>query len=95
VRISWTSNAHSRLERIHAYYSEIDPRLARRIFRALKASVQRLSQFPTSGRIGEVPHTRELVVPNLPFIIVYRIAKDEIQILRVFHDAQQQHRRTS
>lgn len=45
----------------------------------------RLLDFPESGRIGQVPGTRELVVTNLPYIVVYRVNGDTVEILRVMH----------
>jgi plasmid stabilization system protein ParE len=44
-------------------------------------SVQRLATFPMSGRSGRVPGTRQLVVPNMPFIAAYAIDEERIVIL--------------
>jgi len=44
-----------------------------------------LTQFPEAGRAGRVEDTRELVIPRLPFIVPYRIANDQVQILAVHH----------
>ena len=43
--------------------------------------------FPHSGRPGHIPGTRELVISKLPYIVVYRISGDTVEILRVFHAA--------
>jgi toxin ParE1/3/4 len=40
------------------------------------------------GRAGRVRGTRELVVPGLPYIVIYRVRKDTIQIARILHGAQ-------
>ena len=47
-----------------------------------------LSQFPYKGRTGRVEGTRELPLPSLPFIVVYRIVKDDVEIANVVHGAQ-------
>jgi plasmid stabilization system protein ParE len=44
-------------------------------------------------RAGESPSsavetTRELVVPRLPYIAVYHVMDDEVQIIAAFHAAQ-------
>jgi toxin ParE1/3/4 len=39
------------------------------------------------GRLGRVPGTRELVIPETPFILPYRIQRDSIEILAVIHGA--------
>ena len=39
------------------------------------------------GRPGRIPGTRELVIPKTPFIVPYRLQRNVIQILRVYHGA--------
>ena len=55
----------------------------------IATSVQRLATFPMSGRSGRVPDTRELVISNFPFVVAYRIQKERIVILAIYHGAQQ------
>jgi plasmid stabilization system protein ParE len=43
--------------------------------------------IPKSGRPGRVSDTRELVVPETPFIAPYRVRDDRVEILAVFHGA--------
>jgi plasmid stabilization system protein ParE len=38
-----------------------------------------------SGRLGRIEGTRELVVPGLPYIILYSVAEDAILISAVIH----------
>jgi toxin ParE1/3/4 len=47
-----------------------------------------LATQPKMGRIGRVKGTRELVISRTPFIAVYRIAGQRIEILRFLHGAQ-------
>lgn len=49
---------------------------------------KKLSTFPLSGRAGALATTRELVVPRFPYIIVYRLSVDCIEIIGMFHAAQ-------
>ena len=51
-------------------------------------SVQSLQKFPKRGRPGRMTDTRELIVTNLPYIIVYRARRDAVEILRILHAAQ-------
>ena len=39
-------------------------------------------------RTGRVPLTRELIVGGTPWIIVYRVRADVVEIIRVLHGAQ-------
>ncbi|WP_207779334.1 type II toxin-antitoxin system RelE/ParE family toxin [Zavarzinia aquatilis] len=47
----------------------------------------RLSEHPHLGRAGRVADTRELVIPRTPYVAVYSIGPDAIDILAVFHGA--------
>jgi toxin ParE1/3/4 len=55
-----------------------------------------LTAQPEMGRIGRVKGTRELVISQTPFIVVYRIAVQckRIEILRFLHGAQKWPRRS-
>jgi plasmid stabilization system protein ParE len=57
------------------------------MFQAIRQTVRRLGRFPLSGRRGEIAGTLELVVPNWPYLIVYSVVNEDVQILRVFHTA--------
>jgi plasmid stabilization system protein ParE len=45
-----------------------------------------LDTLPDRGRIGRIAGTRELVFD--PFIIVYRVKAGGVEILRIYHAAQ-------
>ena len=47
-----------------------------------------LIEQPKMGRAGRVRGTRELVISRTPFIAVYRIEGERIEILRFLHGAQ-------
>jgi toxin ParE1/3/4 len=40
-----------------------------------------------AGREGRVAGTRELVIRGTPFIVAYRLERNEVQILAVMHAA--------
>ena len=44
--------------------------------------------FPRSGRLGQVQGTREVVVPGLPYIVVYTHDDIGVDIVAIFHGAQ-------
>jgi toxin ParE1/3/4 len=48
-----------------------------------------LTHFRTAGRPGRVEGTRELVLAPLPFVAVYEVLENEVQVLRILHGAQQ------
>ena len=85
--IVWTLNALEDLESLRLYLEaqagqSIMLSEAKRIWE----SVTRLGHFPDSGRPGRVPGTRELIVP--PYILPYRVRDERVEILDLFHSAQ-------
>ena len=60
----------------------------RRVANHIGAIINVFGTFPRAGHRGHIEGTLEMVVPRVPFVIVYRIATDEeISILRVYHIA--------
>ena len=53
----------------------------------IDGAVGRLADHPGSGRPGRISGTRELAIPNLHYIVAYRIRRERVQILRVLHAA--------
>ncbi len=53
----------------------------------VRAAVDGLVKHPAMGRPGRVPFTRELIIANTPFVVVYRIRTD-VEVIRVLHGAQ-------
>ena len=84
MTIRWLIAAERDLVDLSEYIVEDNPRTALQIFNKIRLSVEKLRTHPYLGREGRVKRTRELVIPNLPFIVVYSIA-NEIRILAVLH----------
>lgn len=77
------------LEDIADYIARDNPSAAERRVKRLWAVVESLADHPEAGRPGRLYGTRELIVSQTPFIVPYRIAGSEIQILRVLNGARQ------
>lgn len=90
ITLSWTERAQDDLAVIQAFISRDSPHYASVVVRSLLAAVDRLRDFPESGRtVPEFmnPSVREVV--RAPYRIVYRIVSDlEIHVLTVHHGAQ-------
>lgn len=87
MNADWLQAATRELDSLYKYVAKSNPQAARRLLRAILSAVDRVSQFPTSGRLGEVPGTREIVVRGTPFRVVYRVQGSRVGILRVFHSS--------
>jgi toxin ParE1/3/4 len=89
VRLRWTEPAFQDLKDICDYIGERDgPAAARRIALKIYESLNSLLEFPRRGRHGRKPDTRELVFSGLPWLAIYRIHEDAIEVNRILHGAQ-------
>jgi toxin ParE1/3/4 len=87
MQVKWLRAALQELDAEAEYIARDNPSAAARIVRTIAAAVDRLADHPAIGRPGRVIGTRELVVPNTPYIVPYRVRGDSVEILRVFHGA--------
>ncbi|MGZ8373088.1 MAG: type II toxin-antitoxin system RelE/ParE family toxin [Rhodoplanes sp.] len=58
-----------------------------RVVRRIEKAIDRLRILPLSGRPGVVKGTRILVVPGLPYVAIYRVVDDFVDIVAVLHTA--------
>jgi toxin ParE1/3/4 len=73
------------LEGIIDFIAVDDPRAAERVYRGIVRVAEKLPAFSALGRPGRHPETRELSVPDLPYLIVYEVGPHAVTILGVFH----------
>jgi addiction module RelE/StbE family toxin len=85
TRILWSPQALRDVESLRAYIAEDSPHYADLVVRRIVAAVERLTQFPESGRIvpeRNLPAIREVIVE--PFRVVYRVRAGIVEIATVF-----------
>jgi toxin ParE1/3/4 len=87
MSIEWSPTALRHLDQLRDFIAEHDPNAAAEVSERIGKAVDLLTPFPAIGRPGRVPHTRELVVSDTPFIVVYRVRGGTVEILAVFHGA--------
>ena len=85
MRIRWLRTALRNLEEEAAYVAADDPAAARLVVKRVLEAIDQLGEQPSLGRPGRVPGTRELVVARTRYLVPYRVKRDTIEILRVFH----------
>ena len=88
-RIRWTAPAAEDLNRIVRYIRRDNPEAARRVAQTIFEGCASLTSTPNRGRKGKEPETLELVFAPLPYIAVYRVTDSTVEILRIWHGAQQ------
>ena len=88
MQVAWRKSAVLDLYRVREYIRQDNPAAAETTGTRIEAAVDSLARFPEMGHPGEVPGTRELVIPRLPYLVVYRLKGDAVQILRILHGKQ-------
>jgi plasmid stabilization system protein ParE len=87
--VRWTKPAADDLTHISDYTQErFGPAQARRAALAIYEAADSLRRLPERGRPGRKPGTRELVIAGLPFLVVYRLRGQGVEIMRLLHGAQ-------
>lgn len=91
LQISFAVSAVEDLEHIRAWYADQQvSEVGERLLRELVSQVERLADFPESGRIVpefRVSHLREIIHP--PFRIVYRLDEGQVRVVRVWRSERQ------
>lgn len=89
MRLRWTELAARDFTTICDYIEENSgPRASHKVAVQIYESVERLATSPYIGRAGRMLGTQELVFSGLPFLAVYCIRGDVIEINRILHGAQ-------
>ena len=88
MKAVWTRAAIRDLTRAHEYITRENPEAAREIVLRIVDATEHAIQFPEFGRSGRVKGTRELIVADTQYLIVYRVKKNKIHFLRVLHGRQ-------
>ena len=84
-RVRWSKQAGRDMTEAHDFIAQDDPDAALRMILTVESATEYLLTFPSMGREGRLKNTRELVIPHLPYLIVYRSASSDAAILRVLH----------
>ena len=89
-KIRWSPAAAEDLRQIFHYIRNDNPDAAERVIRTIYRRVTGLASHPYQGRPGRVEGTRELALPPLPFIVVYRTVEGGgvIELANIIHGAQ-------
>lgn len=88
MRLRWTTAAANDLYNIVQRIRQDNPTVAAEVAKTLYEGCGSLRDFPRRGRKGRIEDTRELVFPGLPYIAVYRILDEVVEVVRIYHGAQ-------
>jgi addiction module RelE/StbE family toxin len=89
MQVRWSVPAAEDLEDICAWIERDNPDAVRRVARTIYDECARLKDFPNLGRASRrMAGRRELTFAPLPYIVVYQVKPDAVEISRIFHGAQ-------
>lgn len=89
MQLVWSRRANRDLDHIYNYIAKDNPLAALDMLDTILAAVENLSEYPKIGRPGRTDTTRELVIPSTPYIAVYIVSDQIIEIAAVLHTAKQ------
>ena len=88
MRLRWSTPAAQDLYNIVLHIQQDNPAAADKVAQTLYDGCDKLGDLPRRGRKGRMEGTRELIFAGLPYIVVYRIQDQDLEILRIYHGAQ-------
>ena len=90
MQVRWSPEAAEDLERIVEYIYRENPSAGQRVAQTIYERAGALKTLPYRGRPGRIDGTRELPLPSLPFIVIYRVLNraDAVEIVNIIHGAQ-------
>jgi toxin ParE1/3/4 len=88
MHIRWTPAAASDLQHISDYLKAHHPHYRQPTIRKIYEAIRSLKEFPHRGRSGREEGTREILFLPLPYVAVYRVNKQNIEVVRIYHPTQ-------
>ena len=88
MRTKWRRKALADLRRIDAWLSTIEGANPQKVRARIGAAVASLERLGDIGRPSKVEGWRDLSVRKAPYVIAYRIRRNVLEILAVYHAAQ-------
>jgi len=85
LSIKWTSPARQDILEATKHALEDDPVKAAKLADTIFKTVEQLALFPGSAPPGRIEGTRQLNLPKLPFVIIYKTGFTDLHILRILH----------
>jgi toxin ParE1/3/4 len=85
LSIKWTSPARQDILEATKHALEDDSAKAAKLADTIFKAVEQIALFPGSAPPGRIEGTRQLSLPKLPFVIIYKVGFTDLHILRILH----------
>ena len=88
MKIVWTRRAIRHLIHLREHIEQDSEQNASSVASRILKAIDLLQTHPAIGRPGRVVGTRELVVPETPYVIPYRVLRERVELIAIFHGRQ-------
>ena len=88
MKLRWTRLALADFEQAHDHIARENPEAARQIAQRILDATEVLVEHPRIRRDGKDEDSREWHVDKTPYLLVYSINDDVIELWRVWHESQ-------
>ncbi len=87
MQIIWEQDALSDLTELRKYIAQFNPSAADKLGSKIIKTANLLIENPLLGKVGKLYETRELVIPNTSYTLIYYCQPSALTILRIFHQS--------
>jgi toxin ParE1/3/4 len=87
MTLIYTPRSLHDLQSISSYLAIKNPSASRRVMACIRSTIETLETFPHIGQHVANSHHRQLVVQRYPYLVFYRIIKDDVFITHIRHSA--------
>jgi toxin ParE1/3/4 len=87
LKLHLTPRALRHLVEIETFIARERPIAAKQVGARLRESIDLLCEFPGFGRPGPRKNTREWPVPDLPYIVIFRVQRNTLEVVGIYHGA--------
>ena len=88
MKVVWSRRAIRHLIHLREHIQQDSEQNAALVASRILRAVDLLETHPEIGRPGRLVGTRELVVPDTPYILPYRVRRGWLELMGVFHGRQ-------
>ena len=85
MQVKWLKWALRNLEQARNYVFQDNPTAAQELIIKIQNAANQLQNYPFMGKNGRVEGTKELIISNSPYILIYRIKEETVEVLRILH----------
>jgi len=85
MQVKWLKWALRNLEQARNYVFQDNPTAAQELILKIQNAANQLQKYPFMGKNGRVEGTKELIISNSPYILIYRVKEESVEVLRILH----------